>query len=609
MKSVKLMFAIGLMSILVLNVAIAAEEKHPVGTVVFVLGDALARGIEGTGRKLTRKAPVYALDTIHTNQKSQVQIRFKDNAFISVRPNSSFTIDAYSFNDTEENKQHLNLVKGGFRAITGQIGKMNKQAFKLKTPVATLGIRGTDFTVMYCRSDCGEGERGDTSAQNGLYVGVISGGVTLQNELGNINIGANEYGFVNALGDLPKTLRQAPSFLMFDRTQRDVRKIQEPESRRTRENPPVGKEANEGKNESSTQTTTFSPEPSAVIESIAEDVRKQAALTSPSLGAADSSYALFGDMMESRFGSDGNVLLPSTENETVSSTAERETVGEGLLGMLEQAMSSDSANNLDDPLNTIPGVSTNQNQAFSMATGSVGGRIGRQVINHSEARVTGYRDNQVDGVLANTTNDAYLFTQTQYLFDGTQLDLGYDATTGLRWGRWASGTVTFEGETADPYYTRIKDQMHWVAGDENSMMRSLPISGTATYSLYGGTAPTDSAGNVGQLGSVTLTADFNAPAMVSNATVELTIDNQNWKGEASTMPIQADTATFSGLMQVNVTSDTSAGNPGLGHISGFFVGGDSSTVPSGAGISYEMTATSNGAANTVSGSAALRKDP
>jgi hypothetical protein len=45
----------------------------------------------------------------------------------------------------------LRLLKGGFRTVTGMIGKRgNADAYKLRAAAATIGIRGTDFTSRLC---------------------------------------------------------------------------------------------------------------------------------------------------------------------------------------------------------------------------------------------------------------------------------------------------------------------------------------------------------------------------------------------------------------------------------------------------------------------------
>ncbi len=46
------------------------------------------------------------------------------------------------------------LLKGGLRTIMGAIGKRKPDACQMRTTVATIGIRGTHFCVLFCQADC-----------------------------------------------------------------------------------------------------------------------------------------------------------------------------------------------------------------------------------------------------------------------------------------------------------------------------------------------------------------------------------------------------------------------------------------------------------------------
>lgn len=191
------------------------------GKVIFSIGKSQVKSIDGATSNLRRGDSVNNGDTIITTKKSQVQIRMIDNALISVRPNSQFVLEEYVYKkNTAEDKSYIKLVKGGFRSVTGQIGKRNKSSYKLSTVMGTIGIRGTDYTVMLCNSDCG-GRGPGTSAQkvdNGLYVGVVSGGVSLKNQAGESSLASQQYGHVASPNSAPKRIPAPPSFLMFDRT-------------------------------------------------------------------------------------------------------------------------------------------------------------------------------------------------------------------------------------------------------------------------------------------------------------------------------------------------------------------------------------------------------
>lgn len=93
-------------------------------------------------------------DIVHDGDRIQVRgdgsvgISLHDETLISLGPNSTLVIDAFAFDrTTREGKVETSILKGTLRFVTGLIGKLSPQAIKVRTPVSTLGIRGTDFIV------------------------------------------------------------------------------------------------------------------------------------------------------------------------------------------------------------------------------------------------------------------------------------------------------------------------------------------------------------------------------------------------------------------------------------------------------------------------------
>jgi hypothetical protein len=77
----------------------------------------------------------------------------RDGTKMTMRPDSNLKIEAYEFkqNAPKADNAVFRLLKGGFRTVTGLIGKRgNKDAYKLRASGATIGIRGTDFTSRLC---------------------------------------------------------------------------------------------------------------------------------------------------------------------------------------------------------------------------------------------------------------------------------------------------------------------------------------------------------------------------------------------------------------------------------------------------------------------------
>ena len=123
--------------------------SQSVGSVILSFGKNIAIATDGTERVLKRKAEVFAEDTLLTSDKGRLQVRFTDGSRLSLKPGSEFKIEEYQFEQSnpEEGKAFYKLIKGGMRTISGKIGKTDSEDYKLDAVVATIGIRGTDFTV------------------------------------------------------------------------------------------------------------------------------------------------------------------------------------------------------------------------------------------------------------------------------------------------------------------------------------------------------------------------------------------------------------------------------------------------------------------------------
>lgn len=131
-----------LMAISLQGLAYAA----PVGEVIFSVGEA---HLTGVNQMLKRGDQVDVGHAVVTGQNGHVHLKFNDGAFVSVRPGSELHVEQYVYDQSnpENNRVKFNLVKGTSRLITGKAGQASKQNFRLNTPVAAIGIRGTDFIV------------------------------------------------------------------------------------------------------------------------------------------------------------------------------------------------------------------------------------------------------------------------------------------------------------------------------------------------------------------------------------------------------------------------------------------------------------------------------
>jgi len=130
--------------------ATKAWANTVVGSVSLLVGQAHAIGPDGNTRKLERGAALHAGDRIETPVGGHVHVQFIDGGRLSVRPMSRLTIEDYSTpqpNRPASGAIRFRLEAGVVRSITGQWGDAAKDRFRLNTPLAAIGVRGTDFAV------------------------------------------------------------------------------------------------------------------------------------------------------------------------------------------------------------------------------------------------------------------------------------------------------------------------------------------------------------------------------------------------------------------------------------------------------------------------------
>lgn len=114
-----------------------------IGTVAALRGSA---DVERNSNKqaATSGMPILAHDLVHTYDKSRMQVKMVDQSVITIGPKSSFSFEAYAL-DGANSVATMQVKRGFFRSVTGKIGKVAPDRFKIKTRAATIGIRGTDF--------------------------------------------------------------------------------------------------------------------------------------------------------------------------------------------------------------------------------------------------------------------------------------------------------------------------------------------------------------------------------------------------------------------------------------------------------------------------------
>ncbi len=120
---------------------------------------------------------------VTTGAKSQTVLRFDDGQAIALGENTEFKVTAYSFaRERPANDSFVfELLRGALRSVTGLVGQRNPQAYALRAPQATIGIRGTDFMV---------------AVVNPAFLSVLSGSIAATNTAGSVTFGVGATGTI-----------------------------------------------------------------------------------------------------------------------------------------------------------------------------------------------------------------------------------------------------------------------------------------------------------------------------------------------------------------------------------------------------------------------------
>lgn len=166
---------------------------------------------------------------IATGEKSRAQILMNDGARVALRASSRYRVDDFSLpasvgaptQVTTTRAQGVSvatLLKGGFRSSTGAIGKDGAGTYEVRTPIGTLGIRGTDYTAIWCQGDCDDapGLPAANSAQNGMYLATHTGSIVFRYGGREAVVNAGEVVFIAAADALPEPLEQLPAWVIED---------------------------------------------------------------------------------------------------------------------------------------------------------------------------------------------------------------------------------------------------------------------------------------------------------------------------------------------------------------------------------------------------------
>lgn len=158
-------------------------------------------------------------DVLTTSKTGELHMVMQDTGFMALRPNSQLVVVNYKDDGGDDDKGVFKLLTGGLRSITGWIGRFNAPAYQVRTPTATVGIRGTDHETRVIPEGSDEGEPGtyDKVFAGQTFIETADGGATA--------VAPDQAGFASAKPkDKPRLLAQIPGFFRPGPHEADIAK-------------------------------------------------------------------------------------------------------------------------------------------------------------------------------------------------------------------------------------------------------------------------------------------------------------------------------------------------------------------------------------------------
>lgn len=214
----------------------ASDDSKVIGRIALMRGSVGAVADDDRERRLSVGGAVYERDQIKTGINSFTVIAFNDKSRVTMTQNSAFVIDSHQYDPEEpkDNNAFLRFVRGGLRIVSGAIGKLNRPAYRVATPTATIGIRGTGFDLV-CEGSCSDEDKSAlydpanetpikrllawfikpayAQGSSGMYTQVWSGAIEFQLPSGTLTLSQGKVAFLQNGFSKPVILPQLPAFI------------------------------------------------------------------------------------------------------------------------------------------------------------------------------------------------------------------------------------------------------------------------------------------------------------------------------------------------------------------------------------------------------------
>jgi hypothetical protein len=172
-----------------------ADAGQRFASVLRMRGEISATTTDGTQVRVLRQGDrVYVGERVNAGASSEAVLRTEDAGLLAVRPGGVFLAERYAAEGKPTDTLSLRILVGSVRMITGWIGHSNRAGYRIVTPSATIGIRGTDHEPFVITPDLAS----TLSQTEGTYDKVNRGGTTLDANGSRLDIPPGRVGFVQA---------------------------------------------------------------------------------------------------------------------------------------------------------------------------------------------------------------------------------------------------------------------------------------------------------------------------------------------------------------------------------------------------------------------------
>jgi len=178
------------------------------GTVDAVSGEAEVLNASGEKLRISTGLKIYEGQTLQTASNGEVHIVTVDSGLLALRPNTNVRIDSYKAKGEPTDATVMTIIKGAMRSISGWVSRRNPASYRINTPTATIGIRGTDHETTVIETATGD-------AMPGTYNTVTEGVAVIKTQSGELEVHPGQHCFALRDGNAtPALLAHHPEFFM-----------------------------------------------------------------------------------------------------------------------------------------------------------------------------------------------------------------------------------------------------------------------------------------------------------------------------------------------------------------------------------------------------------